>query len=484
MKAKSRVNPIVHENCNEVERLLSRTIDLGHRSEHLTLQADLLSEIEREFLQRRFRYSLQLANRFIVDEISRSVISSHLETHTASVIQVGSVFSYGCVQDLSTKPLRRTFLVDVESTISPIDQVAAIALQSWHEISASQQQSQSKISGKHTTSQGYKYLLPFLDLYSSESISNCRPMPLELMVIFLEFCHAENMIQEAITASIDLLAFIMEYEVPRIPTDSLNFDDHSHEILIGHKQEVLIVFLTRLLPRLKDAELTRRILIEGVFYHQLSSSPSSSPSKSILEVSAQSTAKYDCLGSVSEICSVLKDVTSKGNMTSWWTQPVFDASKFLAQRLTDMNEGESENDCEQNMLQLYHTSDDCDNLFRSHVSPTMELRTPRQKFWMQSMGALSNQINRLVKSAIAKLLPAANSELGRDQKRAVWAGKITFSAALMLLAWRRKRLLQSFCNRAVMILLSPLTEMLEALESGPSDHLSTKISARRINHTS
>ena len=448
MAAESLINARARYPRNEIDHPSS-----SHTNYYIR-QADLLCKAERAFLEGRFRNSLQLANQAILDEIPKNTKSTEIELSN-KLVRVGCAFSFDSGEDNTRQ--RRTFIVSIASRIEAIDQIAAIALQSWHEINSSQHEGDEDMSRKNITRQGCKHLLPFFNLYSNDK-SACRPIPLELMVVFLQFCHADDMAKEAISLGVDLIAFLMSDEAQDALTTS---PECSPEVLNECKRDILVVLLTRLLPYLKNPQLTHRILVERIFYSQLSSY-SSPPPNSILHIADHVIADEVNHESLSLIISVLRNVSSKGDHSSWWNHSVEESLICLDSLQQKYIQNEAVAESGSDMLQSRRSSVISDDPFKDHIPLNFDSLPPTQRYLIRTRAAITHQLRRLVELAMDKLSNGSND--GRtNSERSVWAGKVAFSLALMLLAWKRKRLLRRICNQSMMVLLSPVVEVVEAL---------------------
>ena len=453
MAAESLINSGARYQRNEIDHPSSSQIDLGNRTNYHIRQAGLLCKAERAFLEGRFRNSLQLANQAILDEIPKNTNSREVEL-SDKLVRVGSVFSFDSGEDTTRQ--RRTFIVSIASSIEVIDQIAAIALQSWHEINSSQHEGDNEMSKKNITKQGYKHLLPFFNLYSSGK-STCRPVPLELMVVFLQFCDAEKMVREAISIGVDLITTLMNCDAQEVVTASPKCPP---EILNECRRDLLVVLLTRLLPHLENPQLTHRILVERIFYSQFSSY--SSPPNSILQITDHVIAEEVNHESLSLIISVLRNVSSKDDHSSWWSRSVEESLICLDSLQQKYIQNEAIAESGQNSLQSHRSFAISDDPFQGHFPLNYDSLPPMQRYLIRTKAAMTHQLRRLVKSAMDKLSHYSNDGHPNNE-RSVWVGKVAFSLALMLLAWRRKRFIRRICNQSMMVLLSPLVEVLEAL---------------------
>jgi len=179
-------------------------------------QQSLVEEAEQAFVEASFRQSLQLANKCL-EEHSKNISTPEADSGHVLKLQTPLHLSFDTCSSMKTI---QVCLGQKET--DTIDRAAAIALQSWYEIS-------SKATGPER-SQGVRHLQPFLNVYSHHVMS------LELMLIFLNFCRATDHFQEAVDVSSELAFHLFSFQKAmmwkRDETD-----------------ELLIVLFTEMLPR-------------------------------------------------------------------------------------------------------------------------------------------------------------------------------------------------------------------------------------------
>jgi hypothetical protein len=363
-------------------------------------------EAELFFLQGDFRAALKLTNNYL-----RGLPLQENET----LLMVIAHRKLSTELNLKFDPSRllRTITVRLnDSNPSLEDQAAAIALQSWYEISIK----------KKPTSPGHDHLQPFLTLYES------RPMPLELMVIFIRFCQTQNEMAQAIGLTVEILSHrIMQHE----PTDEKSSDDCYYNELVVH-------LLTSLIPFSQDPTLGRDIL-EGLFYQ--------TSTMSSIDLSRWRGTHRPNEHTVKTALEMLGALPADENRFVWARQSIDQSKERLLALRYDVNDTNS-NDINNS------STHDKTRQGESTPLPMIVSSQPRQYKWS------THRWIRLVQSYTRALYD--------DQNRWENRGKLAFSVAMILLAWRRKRRLALASKSIVSALISPLTELVEALAPTPA----------------
>jgi hypothetical protein len=451
-------------------RTLINSDDLGRRIHHALPTSELA------FLQGNFRRSLQVSNQCLRDEIllqQKMQESRDMATSPPMVLRVTAALKFALQDDTSSSSssstlihndTTRTFQVRLDTKVSPMDQISAIALQSWFEIERSSQS--VKRSTNTTRENGYQHLLPFLNLYSCESSSLhvCRPIPLELMVVLLQFCEAENHSHDALSISLDLLSHRFHKDnAPRIMNrDGIlgTLPTHNNDLDENYR-EILLLFLTRLLPLLDDPNMARHILKERIFNttgsHPLVPPVSFSASQWIVGIQVN-------LDSASELCDVLSEVSLSLDKETWWTLAIDEAKRDLDTILLT---------CRENDAMVRKAPDPSVPSMNASLE-NLALLPTQQEGWSITtiLMKLQNQWLKLVKQTVARL---AGSSFNEDKNatpnsghNTAWAQKVAFSLALVLLAWRKNGTFRWVTKSLAMMFLSPAVELLEALGNKPS----------------
>jgi hypothetical protein len=463
---------VAAEDVYGSHRTCTNSDNLGTRVAHALRTSELA------FLQGNFRRSLQASNQCLRDEIlvqQKMQKSRDMATTPPTILCVTAALSFALQDDASSSSsspssslihdeTARTFQVRLDSKVSAMDQIAAIALQSWFEIERSSRTAQR--STNTTNDSRNKDLLPFLNLYSCESssLNACRTITLELMVVFLQFCEAENHIQDALCISLELLThrFHKDKEPKLMNRDGISgtLPTHNND-LDENYQELLLLFLTRLLPRLHDPNMARRILEERIF-NTFGSPPLVPPvsfSASQWRVGTQIN-----VDSASELCEVLSEVSLSLDKETWWALAIDQAKRDLNTILLTKREKDA---------MVKRAPDSSVPPMNASLENLALVPTQRDGWSITTIIIkLQNEWLQLVKQTVARLSGSSFNEdknaTPSNGQNSAWAQKVAFSLALVLLAWRKNGTVRRVTKALGMMFLSPAVELLEALANKPS----------------
>lgn len=206
---------------------------------HKDVADKLTEDSEQAFVEGSFRQALQLANACLEGE-GQSETDRYRNTDSR-IAKIHIPLQTPIELTFDTDVQRRWITLDLNSPkeTSRVDRAAAVALQSWFEIS-------QKAGSQQEQARGYRHLLPFLNEYTASHQtryrSRCRSISLELMIIFLQFCHATQHFHMAVELGSELIHILLSSFTS---DDERPLVDSNQQM---HFQELLIFLLTRLLP--------------------------------------------------------------------------------------------------------------------------------------------------------------------------------------------------------------------------------------------
>jgi hypothetical protein len=217
---------------------IDRAVVVPSYNLHGDVAEKLIEDSEQAFVEGSFRQALQLANACLEGE-GKSETDRHRYRNKdapAGRIALQTPIELSFEGNLH----RRQITIDLNSPkdTSRVDRAAAVALQSWFEIS-------QKAGSQQEQARGYRFLLPFLNLYTTnhqtQDRNHCRSFSSELMVIFIQFCHATEHFHMAVELCSELVHSLLSFtgngERPLL-------DTHQRKYF----QEIVMLLLTRLLP--------------------------------------------------------------------------------------------------------------------------------------------------------------------------------------------------------------------------------------------
>jgi hypothetical protein len=217
--------------------------------------------VEKAFLEGSFREALTLANRCLKQQ-AQTFDDNTVEAAWPLLTPLHLQF------DVSSKTRYISFHwgEDVSDT-NACSRAAAIALQSWYELSKQQDDDSSQ--------QGYRFLQPFLDTYTSTApgdVLGRRVMPMELLIVWIQFlcCRAVNHVEEAIAVAAEVLQHVRCSSSFAAANRSASASTTSTPSPISREacRELVILLFTELLPRHATSVTTDDVLrsIAGTSY--------------------------------------------------------------------------------------------------------------------------------------------------------------------------------------------------------------------------
>ena len=369
-------------------------------------------DAECSFVERDFRQALHISNQILRDDYGKP------STSDPDVCQ--QLSTRVCFQ-FDPSHSNRTLRVDLGSKPSPTDQAATIALQSWYEITKQ----------KKPLDQGLDHLRPFLDHYQ------LHPMPLDVMIIFLQFCQTHHHVAEATAITLEVLIHRFQNDGP---------GDESWNDSYGELFENL---LTCLLPRFDDHDFVRYHL-QGLLQRTDTAFPPSLESLSI------PSSQKPNLQTMNAILSLLQDLPptqdkDKGKLSRWSTY--IESSKNFLQDAIDREKGAA--------TSLDSVSST--KVSEPEPSPSTVTTSSRQ---LQETRSLWENTRRQWYAVVASW----TQTLVDHPQKWEYRGKLAFSLAIILLAWRKKRRLARMSKGFATLLLSPVSELVEALLAPSGSH--------------
>jgi hypothetical protein len=209
----------------------------AHEDEHDQLSA-LVDHAERAFVEGSFRRALQLANAAIkgsIGETEDANLSSN-DDHVLLRLDIQGGNELFTIDDSNQQQSRDRgcFWLDSkkQKTPNPIDRMAAVALQSWYEIS--QQARNGKEDGKH-------HLEPFVNRYYSSTRQT--PISANLLIILVRFFQATG----HFAVAVQLVSQVLSYHKKHSRVATVKCDDEES------LKELSEILWLHLLPYCTDA---------------------------------------------------------------------------------------------------------------------------------------------------------------------------------------------------------------------------------------
>jgi hypothetical protein len=226
-----------------MEAAIDRAVVVPSYNLHGDVADKLVEDSEQAFVEGSFCQALQLANACLKGE-GQSETDQHRyyrnKDATAGRIALQTPIELSFDMNIQ----RRWISIELNSPkdTSRVDRAAAVALQSWFEIS-------QKAGSQQEQARGYRFLLPFLNEYTidhqTQERSRCRAFSPELIVIFVQFCHATEHFHMAIELCSELVHSLLSFTSNG---ERLPLDKHQEKYF----QEIVMLLLTRLVPFCDD----------------------------------------------------------------------------------------------------------------------------------------------------------------------------------------------------------------------------------------
>lgn len=367
----------------------------------------LLRQTEQCFLRRNYRQALSLCNQYFARKLQEGIEESSSE-------KALYLFPLISIQELpgSSSPRRWSILETNEpSTIHVNDQLASIALQSWQELFLRDKKSSY-------SSDAWGHLKPVVDWYSK------KPMPMEVFVgLWITFWESHGYRSEVLEWTLQVLR-----------------KGYAEDII----DELWIHCLSDQIPRVQDVNVARN-LAQGLFFSpqnctnaraMVESSPPSSPRSlnSVQNDELQTPSIEALLRVLDKLPSTLR------------SRAVVESERRLKQQLSKQQ-------------------DQHDDSKSARIDLVPESLTKSQVFDVPERPASKEPASRLIAWAawMRRRLQRAVSDWVKTPQFKQRRGTVAVSIFFALAAWRQKILLMKCTRVVVTALLSPITELIEAL---------------------
>jgi hypothetical protein len=407
---------------------INRAVVVPSCNLHRDVAGKLIEDSEQAFVEGSFRQALQLANACLEGE-GQSETNHRFGNTDATAGRIALQTPIELSFDGNFQ--RRWITIDLYSLkdTSRVDRAAAVALQSWYEIS-------QKAGSQQEQARGYRFLLPFLNEYTTNhqtrGRSNCRSFPPELMVIFVQFCHATQHFHVAVELCSELvhslLSFTSNGERPLL-------DTHQQKYF----QEIVILLLTRLLPLCNDpkavTDLGKRWVTDGA-----------SSTEWTLTSTKWSVGSVPSAGSVKSILALLNDDERLSRWPEWLHGTIAECRTNLEILLQDLDDFDDDDD--KAFLQGPHSQD---GVMEGSLVVNGQRTAPPEDFmsWQDSWVA------RLVRFVRVRIQESMNDHRGR--------ATAAVTILTLWMAWRHRRRLVA---TGTIHTTRPLLEIVNALMPG------------------
>jgi hypothetical protein len=337
-----------------------------------------------------------------------------------------------------------------------MDQLAAIALQSWQELFVKDQNASTSTStsrnggGSGGGSGGWPHLKPVVDWYSKHNHNHS--MPLEWFVgLWIPFWECHGYRAEALAWTLQVL----RAGAGAVQEDALDATDAT-----AATAELWIHCLSDQLPRLQDSNVAR-YLAQGLFV-------SNSISTMTMTMDSSSPSNFDSLqpqlqpqtNTMKVLLAVLENLPNELRSAS-----IVESQRRLQQQVL-LHTAKEDDDSSSTRSA---TSDGLVPVATTTTSIVGVVRSSNPYARRTTLGAWTAWIRQRLKQHCVSVSDwvvtnhSSNQQQQRQRQRQRQRGKIAFSLALALLAWRQKSLLTRYTRAVLMTLLSPLTELIDAL---------------------
>jgi len=214
---------------------------------------DEVESLEDVFLKGNFRDALKMANNFL-----RNAANDHQYEKTSDRSNEGSSFRLPTTLGW-LKPPKQSCTIHVywNQESDDTDRAAAVALQSWYELSKLDSKSNTtSAAAAAPSSSSLRHLQPFLDTYTTsptttDDRTNHKAMPLELLVMWIQFCRAVAVADPSTTSSLLEAAISPVLRVLRRLRSSSNISSSARITLPSAQEacaELVLLLFTDLLP--------------------------------------------------------------------------------------------------------------------------------------------------------------------------------------------------------------------------------------------
>jgi hypothetical protein len=203
-------------------------------------------DLETKFLEAHFDEALLMANQYLEDE--------HMQRHSERLKDPSSwsrVATPICFCFDITRQRRYIYwkYSDENTSADEICQVATIALQSWYELC----QKEKKQKRHQSSDKGNRFLLPFLDTFTSSVLGTVPiwPMSIDLLTLFIRFLSSPDVGQgiQAVFISAEFLRDIRSSSFDQDTASNTNIDDKFLSTVDeACCKELVVYFFAELLP--------------------------------------------------------------------------------------------------------------------------------------------------------------------------------------------------------------------------------------------
>lgn len=390
-----------------------------------------VASVEKAFLEGSFRDALTLANRCLkqqarsYDNVEARPLLTPLLLHF----------------DVAKKKRYIAIHWNAEEPSDTASRAAAIALQSWYELAT-----------QDGSSQGNKFLQPFLDTYTSTApgdVLGRRVMSAELLIVWIRFlCSpAVNQGDEAIALATEVLQQVRSL-VSAVTKQSI-----TSEVSRNACRELVTLHFTELLPRQAKSVCTEDVVrhLAGI---------STTPPRATL------SSKQSALGSTPDLKNVVQQIlcfcnTDDGNWPDWLHETFQECRIVLQAMLRQVYHQSREHDKEapcgaKNLAEQFTES----SSYRLSASQRLTLRQIRS--WKDANTAVRWIIKEHLLRLRFQLVRYSSGDDYVDRKQQI---QVIVVVLCLTYCWRRhrQRISRIGQNALATALWKPAREILDAL---------------------
>lgn len=413
---------------------IDQAVVVPSRNLHIDVADNLIKDSEQAFVEGSFRRALKLANTCLEGE-GQSETDRHRYGNTDAAGRIA--LQTPIELSFEAKVLRRWIQINLNSPkeTSRVDRAAAIALQSWYEIS-------QKAGSQQEQARGSRFLLPFLNKYTIDhqiqDRRSCRSFSPELMVIFVQFCDATQHFHLSVELCSELVHSLLSFT-----------GNGERPLMDAHQQiyfqEIVVLLLTRLMPFCDNPKavtnLGKRLVTDDA---------------SSTEWTLTSTKWYACsvpsAGSVRGVLALLDNDESLSRWPEWLHGTIAECRTNLEILLQDLEAFDDDDD--KAFLEGPHSQD---GVIEDSLVVNGQGTAPPEDFmsWQDSWVA------RVVHFVRVRVRESMNDHRGR--------ATAAVTILTLWMAWRHRRRLvatgtiHSTASGAVRTILRPLLEIVDAL---------------------
>jgi hypothetical protein len=415
---------------------INRAVVVPSNNLHRDVADNLIEDSEQAFVEGSFRQALQLANTCLEGE-SQSETNRHRYGETdATIKRIALQTPIELSFDANIQRLWITIDLNSPKDTARVDRAAAVALQSWYEIS-------QKAGSQQEQARGYRFLLPFLNEYTTnhqtQDRSHCRAFSPELMVIFVQFCHATEHFHVAVELCSELvhslLSFTSNGERPLM-------DAHQHKYF----QEIVMLLLTRLLPFCDDPKAVTDL------GKRLVRTDGASSTEWTLTSTKWSASSEPSVGSVKGILALLDDDERLSHWSEWLDRTIAECRTHLEILLQDLEDFDDDDD--KTFLEGPHSQD---KVMEDSLVVNGQGTLPPEDF----MSWQDLWVARVVRFVRVRVRESMNDPRG--------SATVAVTILTIWMAWRHRRRLiaggtiRTSASVALRTILRPLLEIVDAL---------------------